>query len=256
MGWEIMKLTFENPGYAYMLQSILEFQGDNQGEFFREALYKFYPNFNKEKMDSLDTRGKKEYIDSVTKDIYEEKKKLLEEKVIAYQKHWDENKEIIQQAFEEIFNMNLDNEFNSMKGNISLNPICPRYLNTNTFDIFYLNSERGALGLALHEITHFIWFKKWQEIFKDNPEEYEYPSLKWIFSEMVVESILSDERLKALNPYTGENVYEYFYKLKLDGELVLDILDKLYKENSIKDFMERGFEFCKAQEALIRSVMY
>lgn len=30
-----MKLNFENPGYAYMLQSILEFQGDNQGEFFR-----------------------------------------------------------------------------------------------------------------------------------------------------------------------------------------------------------------------------
>lgn len=251
-----MKLTFKNPGYNYMLESILEFQGEEQGEFFRESLYMFYPNFDKGKMDSLDTEGKKEYISLELKQIYEANVGLLEDKLKVYQKHWDNNQEVIQKAFEEIFNMKLEDEFNSMIGNISLNPVSPRYLDTNNFDVFYLNSERGALGLALHEITHFIWFKKWQQLFKDNLEEYEAPHLKWVFSEMVVESILSDERLKKLNPYTGHNVYEYFYKLELDGQPVLEILDECYKENTIENFMEKGFEFCVKNEDLIRSVMY
>lgn len=239
-----------------MLEAILEFQGEEQGEFFRESLYMFYPNFDKKKMESLDTTGKKEYIGSELKQIYKDNESLLEDKIKAYQNHWDNNKEVIQQAFEEIFHMKLDNEFNSMEGNISLNPVSPRYLDTSTFDVFYLNSERGALGLSLHETTHFLWFKKWNEIFKDSWEEYEAPHLQWVFSEMVVESILSDERLKVLNPYTGHNVYEYFYKLEIDGQPVLNILDKLYRENSIEEFMKKGYEFCKENEALIRSVMY
>lgn len=251
-----MKLQFKNPGYDYMLEAILEFQGEDQGEFFRESLYMFYPNFEKERMNSLDTDGKKEYIGSELKQIYADNEVLLEEKIKAYQAHWDNNKEVIQKTFEEIFDMKLENDFNFMEGKISLNPVSPRYIETSTFDVFYLNSERGALGLSLHEITHFLWFKKWQEIFKDNPEEYEAPHLKWIFSEIVVESILSDERLKKLNPYTGHNVYEYFYKLEVDGQPILNILDKLYRDNSIEEFMKKGFEFCKEHEELIRSVMY
>ena len=251
-----MKLIFKNPGYDYMLESILDFQCEEQGDFFRESLCRFYPTFDKEKMNSLDTKGKKQYIDSELKQIYKDNESLLEDKIKAYQKHWDNNQEVIQQAFEEIFHMKLETKFNSMEGKISLNPVSPRYLETSTFDVFYLNSERGALGLSLHEITHFLWFKKWQQLFKDNPEEYEAPHLKWVFSEMVVESILSDERLKVLNPYTGHNVYEYFYKLEFEGHSVLDILDKLYRENSIEEFMKKGFEFCKEHEELIRSVMY
>lgn len=110
--------------------------------------------------------------------------------------------------------------------------------------------------MSLHEITHFIWFKKWNEHFHDKWEEYDTPHLKWVFSEMVVESILSDEKLKALNPYAGNSVYEYFYKIKIKGVPILKILDKLYKTNSIIDFMENGYELCQQNEELIRSFMY
>ncbi|MEG2017775.1 MAG: hypothetical protein RR844_07470 [Clostridium sp.] len=128
-----MKLTFKNPGYDYMLEAILEFQSEEQGEFFRESLYMFYPIFDKEKMNSLDTEGKKEYIGSELKQIYEDNSELLEEKLVAYQKHWDKNQEVIQKTFEEIFHMKLENEFNSMEGKISLNPVSPRYLDTSIF---------------------------------------------------------------------------------------------------------------------------
>ena len=46
---------------------------------------------------------------------------------------------------------------------MSFNPISPRYLDEQAFDVFWLNSERGALGMALHEIIHFVWFRVWQD---------------------------------------------------------------------------------------------
>ncbi|MFR5786273.1 MAG: hypothetical protein ACLUHE_03445 [Christensenellales bacterium] len=50
---------------------------------------------------------------------------------------------------------------------------------------------------------------------EDNYDEYERPSLKWILSEMVVESVMRDERLSSINPYfpreNGGCVYPYFF---------------------------------------------
>ncbi|MCB2286611.1 hypothetical protein LGK99_05770 [Clostridium algidicarnis] len=109
---------------------------------------------------------------------------------------------------------------------ILLNPISPRYLDNDSFDIFYLNSEKGALGLSLHEIIHFVWFYVWNNHFNDNYKEYETPNLKWILSEMVVEPIMRDERVKSINPYFegGGCMYPYFNILKIEDKPILDIL--------------------------------
>lgn len=86
----------------------------------------------------------------------------------------------------------------------SLNPIEPRFLKEHCYDTFYLNSAKGAIGDGIHEIIHFIWFYVWNQLFGDNYDEYERPSLKWILSEMVVESVMRDERLSSINPVFPE----------------------------------------------------
>ena len=83
-----------------------------------------------------------------------------------------------------------------MTANISLNPISPHFLKEQSFNVFYMNSEKGALGLSLHEVIHYFWFYVLNHHFDDSYGEYETPSLKWILSEMVVETIMSDERIK------------------------------------------------------------
>jgi len=82
----------------------------------------------------------------------------------------------------------------------------------------YFNSERGAIGVVLHEIIHIVWFYVWNKIYGDSFDEYERPSLKWILSEMVVETIKSDERLSSINPYypreNGGCIYPCFFDMK------------------------------------------
>ena len=56
-----------------------------------------------------------------------------------------------------------------------------------------MNSEKGAIGSAIHEIIHFVWFYVWNQTFADSYEEYETLSLKWILSDRGI----CDERSQA-----------------------------------------------------------
>lgn len=111
--------------------------------------------------------------------------------------------------------------------------------------------------MAIHEIIHFVWFHVWNELFGDSYDEYESPSMKWIFSEMVVESIMSDERLCSLNPYfpreNGGCIYPYFFDMEANGENVLATLNDMYKNKKINDFMKDGYAYCIANEKEIRN---
>lgn len=250
-----MDLKYEKPSFRYMIDMILEFQKTEQGDFFKESLYYFYEDIDKDKFNRLEEEQRNKYIESFFEPLYKANESLFLEKIKDYQLHWDNNKEIIISTFEDIFDIRLGELFNNMIGQISLNPVCPRFLDTYTFDIFYLNSQKGALGISLHEIIHFVWFKKWNEHFKDNYSEYETPSLKWIFSEIVVDAILRDDRIKDLNPYERTS-YEYFYDIEIEGENMMDIIYDLYKSNDIISFMERGYAFVIKYEDDIRNVMY
>ena len=146
---------------------------------------------------------------------------------------------------------------NDMVDNVTFNPICPHFLSTKSFDVFYLNSERGALGIALHEIIHFLWFHIWGSHFNDSAKDYETPHLKWVFSEMVVDPIMrKDTRLSGINPYfEGGCAYEYFYEMTINGKPILETLYEIYINLNILEFMEQVYAYCKKHEAEIKAQM-
>ena len=73
---------------------------------------------------------------------------------------------------------------------------------------------------------------------------------------MVVESVMKDERLSSINPYFprehGGCIYPYFFDMVVDGKLILDTLDTMYRSESIENFMRRSYAYCQKHEAEIR----
>ena len=96
----------------------------------------------------------------------------------------------------------------------------------------------------------------WNELFRDDYDEYERPSLKWILSEMVVESVMKDERLSSINPYfpreNGGCIYPYFFDMMIDDRPIMDTLDTMYRSQSIREFMRNSYAYCQKHEAEIR----
>lgn len=249
-----MNLIYKFPSVKYSVDSIMEFQGGDETSFWSEPLFKAYPKIDKSLFKRLDYKHRENYLNEFFYRFYLDNKKDITNKVNSYNRIWKKHRAQITQALEDVFEIKLGNKFNNMVGNITFNPIGPRYLDTNSFDVFYTNDAKHALGLSLHEIIHFVWFYVWHEHFDDRYEEYESPSLKWILSEMVVETIMCDKRLKSINPYfdNGGVVYWYFYTLKIDNKLILDILYDMYNRMPITKFMEQSYQLCLKYETDIR----
>ena len=251
-----MDITFLIPDAAAMLDSILAFQTENESAFWSDPLYHFFPQLDRALAQSLPTPERTAYIRQTMQAVYHDQLGTLQEKTQRYAAHWQQHRSQVNAALSDAFDCSMASLFNDLRCHVSLNPIQPRHLQAHQFDVFYLNSERGALGTALHELVHFAWFHVWRQIFADDFRDYERPSLKWVLSEMVVESIMRDERLSSINPYfpreNGGCVYPYFFSLMVDGAPALDTLDEMYRSLPIRTFMQESYAWCRAHEAEIR----
>ena len=252
-----MKITYKNPGFDHSVNSILLFQTDEQTPYWSDTLFFFYPQLSREEFIKCEPGRRKKYITDKLACVYQETLPEIEEKIIRYNEHFLEFENQINGALSDAFETDTRVLFNDLVGYVGMNPICPRFLKERYFDIFYKNSEKGALGMSIHEMIHYIWFYVWNSYFRDSYDEYETPSLKWILSEMVVESIMSDERLSSINPYypreQGGCVYSYFLDMFIEGRLILDTIAELYRKNHMIDFMRLSFEYCQKHENEIRS---
>lgn len=248
-----MNITYLNPGFRAMIDSIMAFQNDGETSYWSEPLFHFFANMDQERFQALSASEKKNYLSAELGKIYREQESTINQKVNDYNYYWKKYRSQVEAALSEAFGIDVSPLFNDLRGEICLNPICPRFLQEKYFQIFYLNSERGALGMSLHEIIHYLWFFVWNQEFEDSYEEYERPSLKWILSEMVVESIMGDERLSSINPYYPGSVYDYFQTMEVDSRRVLDVLDEMYQCGDIKKFMHDSYDYCLLNEEEIRA---
>ena len=252
-----MKLQYKDPGYQYSLASISQFiKGNESGS---GAIFHFIPELTKFKgllIETTNNRDIEEIISETIQKKYISEEKEIQSKTISYQECWDRYEDLINERFSSIFELDTSRVFNNLVCNITLNPTSPRYLKEHVFDVFYLNSPEGSIGSALHELVHYLWFYIWNQKYKDSYEQYETPSLIWLLSEAVVEQILNDEEFNKINPYskTG-NAYPYFYKMIITGRPFYEYLDKLYKENPIDEFMDKGYQFMIENEEEIRKQM-
>lgn len=250
-----MVLNFNNPGFNYSIDSIMLFQDDEISDYWRDSLFAVYPQLDRKMFDMFDSELKRVYLRDKLYDVYMSEEVTLSKKVTQYNDHWEQHRKEIEDALSEAFGIDCHNGFDDINGNITLNPICPRFLDTRTFDVFYKYSEKGAMGTAIHEVIHFIWFDIWQQHFQDNTDEYETPNIKWVFSEAVVDTITrNDKRLYEKYPF-AEYAYAYFYDIKVDGVPLLEMLNDIYKGANIIEFIEKGYELFLIHESEIRKYM-
>lgn len=250
-----MKLKFVYAGIEYSAKTIIEFTNSGQSPFWSETLFHFYPDMDKEHYLQLDDGGRMAYLTGYFSAYESANRAAVAEKLEKYNSYWQLCEPHIIAALEDAFSIDLSDKFDNLICMTSFCPISPRYLDRNTFDNFFMESEKGALGTAIHEIIHFVWFHVWQSVFRDDSAEYETPHLKWILSEMAVEPIMRDPRLGEINPYYKHKacVYPYFYTMQLNSRSALDTLYEMYKSMTISEFMKTAYAFCTEHEQAIRA---
>lgn len=226
----------------FFKQIPLELETEMISDFFDTnwagKIIKKYPEFskckNKEEIrgNILKIRGElgKE-MDSVLKDIKYNWEKVGESVL-------ERLEEIIQTAWPE----------KEITAFISINPICPRFLDTWSFSVSPHNKNPNII--IAHEISHFLYFKKFKEIFPDiTADKYESPNKEWLLSEIITPIILNDQRITKIIG-KGSGFYDEHRDLKVDGESLIEMIKSLYnkfviKQKNFSEFVRQSMEVIK-----------
>lgn len=249
-----MKLVFQVPTLEQVLNTTLWTQEDGMSPYWRDEIYREYPQIDKERALAMSEKERMKYVVDVLSDVYREKQSEFQSLVKLWQDHWNQKVSKIKSAFSEAYELDVDSILNDMVGYVNLNPVCPRYLDKHTFYAFYKMNTDRVIRTALHEIMHFLWFYKWQEYFHDDPKEYDNPHLKWIFSEMVQDTMCKNTPIKEL--FDGVvNAYDYFYTMEIAGAPILKTLSDIHKQKGIIGLFEEGFDYLKQHESEIRNAI-
>jgi hypothetical protein len=246
-----MKLIYRVPTLDEALDTTLWTQEDGQTPYWRDWLYRVYPELEKEKILALPWLEREKVLKKELTKIYN---RILPQLTVQA-KHWNQifqsHQIELTQAFSSAFQVDATSILNDMFACPNINPISPRYLDKHSFYMFYRMSDEVMFRTSLHEIIHFFWFYKWHEFFHDLPAEYDTPHLKWIYSEMVTDTFARFSELKA---FFGDErtAYDYFYTLDLNGENILITLGKIYQAKGIVGLFGQGFDYLQKHEARIR----
>ena len=248
-----MKLNWQQKDFDSDLDFILFHQKDGTPIWWQKQLFKAYPDLDYEYALSLPESNRFEYISEQMKIQAEKRKSVVDNSIKIFSDKWSEISDKLNDVYSNAFDNDCNNILNDMVANVGLNPICPRDIQNHSFDIYHYFDSQYAITTALHEITHFVWFYFWQKHFQDNSTEYDFPNIKWLLSEIVVETIIRNSEINNLIKQPQYIAYSYFYDMTINGELIFDTMKKMYiNRTDIYDFMEKSFNWIKNNESELR----
>jgi hypothetical protein len=135
------------------------------------------------------------------------------------------------EALSEYFETEWPKDKPEIVGFITNMPVFPRFLDKYQFCVGYRNTA-GSIETSAHEILHFLWFKKWKEVFPEmDKREYESPNLAWRLSEIMDPIILQcHPKIKELVKPTHWG-YSSFKDIKIGDIGMTEYFKKIYSDS-------------------------
>jgi len=223
------KVIYEVPSLGQQISLFKYFVNIN--EKFRNNLYLEYPKL------------KDQDLEKHVRILYQTKKEELEDVKGNAQISWNIN--IIEEKILKEFSNILQREWEleTIPGGISLIPFSIRDLEKKRFDVYYKKDILNILKTTTHELFHFIYFDKWQDIFPNTTiEEMDYPNPVWALSEIVLPIMLNNSKIKDILGIGFKN-YSMFENEILEGEKVVLHIERIYKENELEVFLRKSHEY-------------
>jgi len=198
------------------LEADLLYYFSRPGDRFTNVMYKVYPELEGIVSKSKDKYGAIVDVKKFVEGEIGENKEAIDKAIDLIRQDW----KFVSDKFLEILSEHMQTDWpedlKTITGYISINPICPRFLARHSFFVNYRKNIEQARETIAHEILHFLWFKKWKEVFPDSKStEYESPNLVWRLSEVI------DPVMLQCNPNIKELIkptkwgYDSFRSLKV-----------------------------------------
>lgn len=229
------KVKFEFVNLKKEAKELYHFCKVNEaGWDWSESIFQFH-HLLKDKLKAARTEKEKfEIIINYTKIFWKEEYKQLKSQRNLYQKEWNKISNKYMRALSEVLETKWPKNLKIIHAQISINTIASVFPEEWSFLIFYLSLLSFIRQTVAHETIHFLYFKKWKEVFpKIDEKKFNPPHLEWALSEILAPVILNDERIqKIIRCYPGG--YAEYHKVKIGKRSLIQHFENLYKESRKK----------------------
>ena len=219
-------------------------------------VFGMHPELKPRLTKSRTEKERKNTVDSYVKEYVGEEKELMKSQAAVYQKEWNRVNDRYMRVLSQILETDWPKERKMINAYVSINPICPRFLDQWSFSISMLRRLKGVRKVTSHEVLHFLYFKKWKEVFPNaRRETYESPHLEWHLSEILAPIILGDPRIQRVIKVRDQNYPEH-QKAMIGKTSVVRYFEDLYAKSrkrgdSFSRFLEIAYSEAKRNKSSI-----
>jgi len=244
------KLVFELPTIEAETDTLFDFcyREDLTGWDWSEMVYEQHPKLKEMLVGVKDKVEFYNQIRNYVESYDKENKADIEQVREVFQQAWDEVEGKYYTSLVKDFEIDFPEDVKVIRAAISINPICPRYLDKWSFNVFYKFSKESALSVSIHETIHFLYFQKWSEIFSGyDKDKFETPHSEWKLSEILVNPIINNNPViqEILKGYKSPG-YGEFRNIVIEGKYLNKYFGEIYQEHlkgrmSFGDFLKKSW---------------
>jgi hypothetical protein len=226
--------------YAHQLVGFL----DRESYFYPSVSPNIYDDHKSLKTELEELKDYNSYPNTISKYLnqyYKNHDHEIKDYLKSISKTWNEKwPEIKTQLSEEI-----ESDWQGIKDitcYIGVACVYPRYLDTNELAILYLDSIEFTESVILHEVTHFIYAKKWLDTFpNDSLDDLEAPHPFWHLSEIMMIVINDNQRFNHLVPLASKSYYSKEYDNSINLGSKISIMTHF--KNTYSNYKKQGKSF-------------
>ena len=259
----IPEVRFEVLGIQDEIDMIFNFcMHKNPSLDFSEVVYNRHPELKRMVDGITDEKQFHKQCEKYVIDYIDKNKENLEKSKEHFQKIWEQTCGKLLESLSKDFETDLPNEIKEIKANVSINPMCPRWVDKWMFNLYYRFNDISMLKVAIHEIIHFVYFKKWSEVFPDSDNKnFNGMNSEWILSEILVHTIMNNNKtIQDIVKGEGSDVYKKWQSIRVDGKKLDEYFDGFYKEHeegkiSFADFLRKSWDEYQKRKDVIEDII-
>jgi len=254
-GYSIPRLKFLESKPNHYLNTILRFLMPRAGEWaWENKILNEYPSLKKNLLKSKNSYEKEEIIKKYFSDVHCSKNKEIKNKKRSFQREWNKTEDRFMLELFETIGIFFPKNIRTIKAHITLIPICPRNLKDYSFDIYCNFKISQMKAVCMHEIFHFLYFKKYKEVFSKRTQKCEY-KLGLHLSEIVPSVVLNTEKFQQIMKYKHKT-YEEYKRIKINGICLVDNVASMFeRRRNFEDFLIKTDTFFSKNKQKIEKAL-
>jgi hypothetical protein len=256
---KLPKVKFKLPTIKREAEVMMFFCKPKKGRWdWSKIIYKNHPELREILKDKKSDEYYK-YVHKYSSSFIKKNRKKIEKLVKEYQIQWDKINDSYLKVLSEHFETDYPADRKIITAYVSIVPIYPRFLDRWSFNVTYKNID-FAIRISMHEIVHFLYFKKWMEVFpKTKKEELNSPHLIWRLSE-ILDPIIINHNKDIQKIFKSKHWHYYeFQKVKIGKKTMIEYFENLYKKHlksgkSFEEFLKISWSETKKHKKIIGNI--